>query len=320
MGAAAHPIAPPRTRIFMDKLSSIKAFCAVVREGGFSAAARALGVSTAMISKHIKRLEDELGARLLNRSTRQSALTEAGDEYYRRCQQILAQLDELELSVRTLSDEVRGTLKISAPATFGTLYLVPAIARYKARNPQVQINLRLSPQMPDILEGGFDLAIYAGNARLDNSSLIARPLGSFRMSVCAARAYLDRHGTPAHPQELVRHNCLIYHDEVSHDEWVFKGAGSEIAVHVKGDLHANQGNALRVAAVAGLGIVRLPNYLLQEDVRARRLKEILTEYRSPPRAVYARHHQRRHVPAKVRTFIDFLAERFAADHDITEAA
>ncbi|MCC7413704.1 MAG: LysR family transcriptional regulator [Gammaproteobacteria bacterium] len=303
----------------MDKLASIKAFCAVVRDGSFSAAARSLGVSTAMVSKHIKRLEDELGARLLNRSTRHNALTEAGDEYFRRCQQLLAQLEELEFNVRTLSDEVRGTLKISAPATFGTLFLMPAILQYKQRHPHVQINLRLSPQMPDILEGGFDLAIYAGNAKLDNSSLLARRLGSFRLAVCASKTYLDEHGTPTHPQELVRHNCLIYHDEVAHDEWIFKGAGTEIAVHVQGDLHANQGNALRVAAVGGLGIVRLPNYLLQDDVRARRLKEILSEYRSPPRAVYALHHQRRHVPAKVRTFIDFLAERFEADHDIAEA-
>lgn len=303
----------------MDKLASIRAFCTVVRQSSFSAAARELGVSTAMVSKQIRRLEDELGARLLNRSTRQVCLTEAGTDYFRRCGQLLAQLEDMERSVRTLSEEVCGTLKLSAPSTFGTLYLVPAILDYKRRHPQVAVNLRLSPQVPDLLEGGFDLAIYAGNARLDDTSLLARRLGSFRMIVCASHDYLERHGEPVQPQDLARHNCLIFHTEVAHDDWLFRTDGSEIAVHVAGDLHSNQGNALRIAALGGLGIVRLPSYLVQEDLAAGRLREILCAFHSPPRAVYALHHQRRHVPAKVRTFIDFLAERFAAADDLAEA-
>jgi DNA-binding transcriptional LysR family regulator len=304
----------------MDKLATIRAFCSVAREGNFSAAAHELGVSTAMISKHIKQLEDELGARLLHRSTRQSHLTEAGAEYYQRCQQLLAHIEEMDASVKTLSDEVRGTLKLSAPPTFGGLFLIPAIVAYKERHPHVTIHLRMMPKVPDLVEGGFDLAIYAGHAQLANSNLVARKLGSFRMIVCASKDYLQRRGTPDYPQDLARHNCLIYHDEVAYDDWTFSATQSEVSVHVAGDLHSNQGNALRVAAVGGLGVVRLPNYLVGDDIRAGRLVEILAAYQSPPRAVFALYHQRRHVPAKVRTFIDFLAERFVAGHGFSDAA
>lgn len=298
----------------MDRFSSIKTFCTVAREGSFSSASRELGVSPAMVSKHIKRLEDDLTVRLLNRSTRHCSLTEAGAEYFDRCQRVLAYLEEADANVKNLSGEVRGTLKISAPATFGTLYLTPAIIAYKKRHPNLAFNLRMAPQMPDLLEGGFDLAIHAGGTRLDDSDLVARKIGSFRMVVCAAPAYLDEHGRPQHPSDLQRHNCLVFHNEMATDNWIFRSAENETAVKVEGDLHANQGAALRLAAEHGLGIVRLPDYLVQEQITAGRLAEILSDYESPPRAVHVMYPHRRLMPAKVRSFVDFLANRFETGH------
>lgn len=297
----------------MDKLTGIRVFCAVARDGSFSRAAREMALSPAMVSKHIKRLEDELGVRLLNRSTRRSKLTEAGTEYFTRCEQILAQLEETELDVKSLSGEIRGTLKISAPSTFGTLYLIPVIVAFKKLYPKIQINLHLSPRMPDLLEGGFDLAIHAGSTQLTDSSLIARRLGSFRMIVCASAAYLKMRGIPEHPEDLTRHNCLVYQSETARDDWIFHRAGSEITVRVSGDLHCNTGNALRMAAREDLGIVRLPSYLLEADLRRGTLQEILPDFHSPPRAVFALYPHRRHVPAKVRGFLDLLSERFRAE-------
>ena len=298
----------------MDKFSSIKTFCAVARQGSFSGASRELGVSPAMVSKQIKRLEDDLAVRLLNRSTRHCSLTEAGAEYFDRCQRVLSYLDEADANARNLSGEIRGTLKISAPATFGTLYLTPAIIAYKKRHPNLAFNLRVAPQMPDLLEGGFDLAIHAGGTRLDDSDLVARKIGSFRLTVCAAASYLDDHGWPRHPTDLGRHNCLVFHNEMATDNWVFRNDESEIAVRVDGDFHANQGAALRLAAEHGLGVVRLPDYLVVEQIAAGRLVEILSEYESPPRAVYVIYPHRRLMPAKVRSFVDFLANRFEPGH------
>ena len=304
----------------MDKFTSIRTFCSVAKQGSFSAASRELGVSTAMVSKQIKRLEDELSARLLNRSTRHCSLTEAGAEYYDRCQRVLTYIEDADASVKNLSHEIRGTLKISAPATFGTRYLVPAIVAYKNEYPKIAFDLRLAPQMPDLLEGGFDIAIHAGGTRLDDSDLVARKLGSFRLAICASQEYLDVHGTPRHPSELSRHNCMIFYNDMATDTWSFRADENELSVAVDGDLRSNQGAALRLAAMRGMGIARLPNYLVHEDFENKRLVEILTEYRSPPRAVHVMYPQRRLMPAKVRSFIDFLADRFETGHGFTSDA
>lgn len=298
----------------MDKFTSIRTFCAVAKQGSFSAASREIGVSTAMVSKQIKRLEDELSVRLLNRSTRHCSLTEAGAEYYDRCQRVLTYIEDADASVKNLSHEIRGKLKISAPATFGTRYLVPAIIAYKKMYPKIAFDLRLAPQMPDLLEGGFDIAIQAGGTRLDDSDLVARKLGSFRLAICASREYLDLHGTPRHPNELTRHNCMIFYNDMATDTWSFRDDENELSVNVEGDLHSNQGAALRFAAIEGMGIARLPNYLVHKDFADGRLVEILSDYRSPPRAVHVMYPQRRLMPAKVRSFIDFLAERFETGH------
>lgn len=304
----------------MDKFASIRTFCAVAKQGSFSAASREIGVSTAMVSKQIKRLEDDLSVRLLNRSTRHCSLTEAGAEYFDRCERVITYMEDADASVKNLSHEIRGTLKISAPATFGTRYLIPAIVAYKEIYPKIAFDLRMAPQMPDLLEGGFDIAIQAGGTRLDDSDLVARKLGSFRLALCASQEYLDLNGIPRHPNELSRHNCMIFFNDMATDTWAFRGDENELTVSVEGDLRSNQGAALRLAAIEGMGIARLPNYLVHTDFENGRLVEILSEYRSPPRAVHVMYPQRRLMPAKVRSFIDFLAERFETGHGFSAGA
>lgn len=272
-----------------------------------------------MVSRYIKQLEDALGVQLVQRSSRQSRLTEAGEDYYQRCRAILQQLEEADNSVRTLSDEVRGTLKISAPSTLGTLFLVPAVVAYKRAYPAVTVHLRLLPQVPDMLEGGFDLTIRAGDAKLDDSNLVARRLGQFSLKVCASPGYLVTRSEPQQPRDLGKHNCLVYFSEVAHDDWVFTEGTEELHVQVSGDLYSNQGNALRIAALQDLGVVRLPDYLVDADIVNGRLREILTEYSLPPRAVFALYPRRQYLPAKVRTFLDFLANHFAHQGHVGDA-
>jgi DNA-binding transcriptional LysR family regulator len=175
---------------------------------------------------------------------------------------------------------------------------VPAILAFKTRYPNMAFNLRLAPQMPDLLEGGFDLALHADGTRLNDSEVVARRLGSFRLAIAACPRYLDTHGRPCHPQDLQRHNCLFFHNETVTDTWVFRLDDNEVTVKVGGDLHSNQGAALRLAAINDLGMVRL------------------TEYRSMPRAVPAIYPQRTLMPDKPRSFVDFLAERFRREQDL----
>jgi DNA-binding transcriptional LysR family regulator len=193
---------------------------------------------------------------------------------------------------------------------------VPAILAFKTRYPNMAFNLRLAPQMPDLLEGGFDLALHADGTRLNDSEVVARRLGSFRLAIAACPRYLDTHGRPCHPQDLQRHNCLFFHNETVTDTWVFRLDDNEVTVKVGGDLHSNQGAALRLAAINDLGMVRLPDYLQRETIRTGRLVEVLTEYRSMPRAVPAIYPQRTLMPDKPRSFVDFLAERFRREQDL----
>ncbi len=297
----------------MDKLASMRVFCSVSAEGGFAAASRRLGMSTAMVSKHVRRLEDDLGVRLLDRGTRHCVLTEAGEVYLARCRQLLQLLADSETELTSLSNEVCGTLRMGAPHSFGTIYLARVASTFQQLHPQLHIDLRLSPLTPDLVEGGFDLAIHAGEAELADSQLIARRLGSFHMVVCASPGYLKEHGSPLAPEQLADHNCLVFDSESAYDRWEFSGHGREVSVQVSGNLHCNQGNALRMAALADAGIVRLPSYMVVDDLRARRLLAVMPGYASAERAIHAIYPHRRHQPAKVAKFIEFLADRLQRD-------
>lgn len=292
----------------MDKLTSMQAFLQVVRLGSFSAAAAEMGLSKAMISRHISQLENELDVQLINRTTRHLSLTEVGIAYRDRAREILNEIEETELAVSTLSSEPRGTLRIMAPTSFGSFHLARAFADYRRIYRRVNIDLQLTERMPDIVEEGLDMAIHIGP--LEDSSLVAQRLAEVRSVVCASPEYLETYGIPRTPEELLNHNCLIYSSRQPADQWQFQSDGKVFRMNITGDVHSNVGDALRIAAIQGCGLAQLPMYMVGLDIMAGRLRAVLEDYAPPARPVYAVYLHRRHLSAKVRTFVDFLAKRF----------
>lgn len=291
-----------------DRLLALSVFTRIVESGSFTAAADQLGMSRAAVSKHLMALEDRLGARLLNRTTRRCSLTEAGQAFYERGRQILGDLDEAEREAGQTGMRPRGLLKVNAPMTFGTMHLAPAVPGYLEAWPEVSIDMTLNDRVVDLLEEGFDIAVRIG--RLADSSLVARRLAPCRMVTCAAPAYLDRHGRPGSPQELAQHDCLGYAYASNRETWEFNGADGPVTVRVRGRLRANNGEALVAAATAGLGIVMTPTFMASAELADGRLVTLLEDWPPPERGIYAVWPHGRHLSAKVRTFVDFLAARF----------
>lgn len=292
----------------MDRLAATEAFVRVAERGGFTAAAEALGISRAMVSKHVQDLEQHLGARLLNRTTRRISLTEAGRIYLERGAQLLADLAETEEAVGALHTEPRGRLRVNAPMSFGALHLGEAIAGYLEAHQAVTIELTLNDRVVDLVEEGYDVAIRI--AALNDSSLIARRLAPSRMVVCASPGYLARHGRPEAPQDLGGHNCLEYSYGANRGEWQFERPDGAVSVRVGGRMRANNGDALRAAALCGCGVVLIPTFIVGDDLRDRRLTPLLCDYRIPDASIYAVYPPGRQLSAKVRSFIDFLLPRF----------
>lgn len=290
----------------MDNLSAMAVFAKVVQAGGFSAAARRLRLSKAAVSKRVAGLEDRLGARLLNRTTRRLALTEEGAAFYERAVRILAEVDEAEGAVSRLGAEPRGTLRVSAPMSFAILHLADALPAFMAKHPGLAVDIALNDRLVDLVEEGFDVAIRI--ARLPDSSLVARKLAPTRSLVAARPDYWRRHGKPRHPRELEGHNCLRYSYQITQDEWRFKDG---VAIAVAGTFIANNGDVLRSAALAGLGVARLPSFIVGDDVRSGRLEPALEDFEEGELSIYAVYPHRRHLSARVRAFVDFLAGRFA---------
>jgi len=292
----------------MDKLTSMKVFARVAKSGSFAGAAKELGISRAMATKHVMFLENSLGVRLLNRTTRKISLTEAGTAYLERCQQILEDIEETELSVTQLHTEPQGLLRISTPPFFGTFHLAPTIAAYLEQYPKVRVDLVVRGGLVDVVAEGLDLAIRLGEQ--PDSSLIARRLASSPRVVCGAPAYFDKHGVPENPQDLRQHNCLVNWGFEPHDYWRFTDPdGETITVRVSGNFQANTADPLRLAAIHGLGLVVLPTYIVGQDLSKNRLVTVLEDYGLPSMDIFAVYPHRRHLSAKVRTFLDFLAER-----------
>lgn len=293
----------------MDKLTSMLVFTKVAKAGSFASAAKELGLSRAMATKHVMQLENGLGIRLLNRTTRNLSLTEVGMVYLERCLQILDEMEEMEIAVTRLQTEPRGTLKVNATPFFGAYHLAPAIAAYMEAFPEVNVELVLQAGYIDLIEEGFDLAIHLDEMR--DSSLIARKLGSSQRIVCGSPQYLKKHGIPKTPDDLRKHNCLTNSSLPPRDQWQFSIPGGETTVvKVTGNMEANVADALRMAAINGLGLVLLPTYMVGQDIRKGRLSPVLTDYVPPPLEIHAVYPHRKHLSAKVRTFVDFLSERF----------
>lgn len=296
----------------MDRLVGMAVFAKVVEGSSFASAARHFGLSPAMVSKHIQALEERLGARLLYRTTRRVSATEVGQDYYVRTLRILAELAEADRAAGDLQTAPRGRLKVSASVAFGTRYVASAISDYMEAYPNVSIELWLDDRHVDLLEEGVDLAIRTGPEA--DSSLIARRLLSAHMVLCASPGYLAQHGTPAAPDDLAQHNCLIQRDGATQSEWHFISSdGGAETVQVSGRLQANNSDVLKALALAGGGILLQPGFIVSDDVRAGRLIALLPAYRPADMPIHAVYPHSRHMPAKVRTFVDFLAARFGRE-------
>lgn len=292
----------------MDRVTSLVVFAQVVESSGFSAAARRLGLSTSAVSKHVAQLEARLGAQLLHRTTRRLSLTEVGRGFYEHCVRIVRELEEAELAVNRAHTEPQGVLKVNAPMSFGQLCLAPAMARFLDRHPKIRIDLALDDRRVDPVEGGFDVTIRI--AALGDSSLVARRLAPNRVVVCGSHAYLTRHGIPRRPDDLRSHNCLLYAYLSSRDAWHFVGAEREEWVTVGGTLRANNGDVLREAALAGVGLVQMPSFIVGPDLARGALRAVLESYEDRTLSVWALYPPTRHLAPKVRAFIDFLARSF----------
>ena len=296
------------THLSLDTLVGMAVFARVVDDGGFSAAARRLGLSKSAVSKQVAALEDRLGARLLNRTTRRMSLTEAGSALIERCRRVLAEAEAAEDAVGMLQGAPAGVLRVAAPMTFGTMHLAPAIPDFLERHPGVSIDLSLNDRMIDLVEEGFDVAVRI--ARLADSSLMARKLAPMRRIMAASPDYLARRGVPARLADLAGHDCLSYSYIATGDEWSFTGPDGEQSVRPSGRLRANNGEVLRAAALAGTGIATMPTFIAGPDLAAGRLVRVLPDYDNCSGAIYAVWPSDRHPSPKLRAFVDFLAERF----------
>ncbi len=294
----------------MDRLQAMTVFAKVVEQGSFARAAERLSISSSACSRQVAELEAHLETRLLNRTTRRLSLTEGGQGFYERCVQLLADLEEAEQAAAQNAARPRGTLRVTTSINFGVRHVSPAIGAFLAKYPEVTFDVSLSDRIVDLVEEGYDLAIRIGSAGGD--TLVARRLGESRMVACASSAYLKAHGAPKTPEDLARHSCLTYEYMPVRNVWTFRGKdGREHAVRVSGPLHSNNGDLLAAAAVAGVGIAYEPEFILGPDLKAGRLVPILGSYTSPLGPIYAVYPSRRYLSAKVRAFVDFLAQRFA---------
>lgn len=302
----------------MDRLQAMLAFRAVTDTGSFSAAARQLGRSKAVVSKLVAELEAHLGARLLNRTTRRVSLTEVGRSYHARCVQLLADLDELEGIARDAQAVPRGNLRLAGPHTFGELFLVPALHAFGTQYPAIGIDLTLTDRFVDLVEDRYDLAIRI--ADLPDSALVARRLADMRLIVCAAPDYLARHGVPRQPADLTRHACLVDTNLRQPGVWPFEVEGQRTSVRVSGRYAVNSARAACDLAVAGDGIALAPDFVADVHLAAGRLQPLLTEFATAPRGIWAVYPHRRHLALRLRVLIDFLVARFGPQQRASSAS
>lgn len=290
----------------MTNLGDLEVFVRVIAAGSMSTAARDLGLSPAVVSKRIKRLEDKLGTRLLQRTTRQISLTEAGQGFHERVLTVLGGLEEAEAFASGRSSEVNGTLKISASTSFGRMHVAPHLKPFMEAHPDLAIHLVLSDEFTDIVGGGFDLAIRI--AELNDSSLVARRLAPVRRVLCASPDYLADHGTPATLDDLKKHRCLPAHN---HESWRLEGPNGPVTLRPEGMLITNSSEVIREAVIAGLGIALRSTWDVGAELKSGKLVQVLPQYESSRNvALSAVYPSRQFLPAKVRLFIDYLAELY----------
>jgi DNA-binding transcriptional LysR family regulator len=296
----------------MDRFTAMQAFVHVVEAGSFVRAAEKLGASTSSMSRQIAELEAHLGALLLNRTTRKLSLTETGQAYYERCVQLLADIDEAEAVAGAAASKPSGRLKLTCPYNLLAQPIGPALAAFNRRFPQVGFDVTVADRAIDLVEEGFDLAVRIGAP--GGERLVARRLGATQLVACAAPAYLEAHGAPQSPADMAQHRVLTYAYVSSPFQWrLVDGDGRAHEVRVGGPLHANSGELLVAAALAGMGIVFEPDFVVGPYLARAQLRRVLNGFAGPKLDVWAVYPSRRHLSAKVRAFVDYLAEVFAAD-------
>ena len=293
----------------MDRFADIEALVAVIESGTFSAAGERLGLAKSVVSRRVSQLERRLGSRLLHRTTRRLSLTDAGRNFYQRAVQVLADLDEAEQAVSTASTALRGALKVAAPLSFGLAHLSGALTDFLDQHPAIELNLDLNDRNINLVEEGFDLAIRIGE--LQDSTLVARRLGTSRMVTCASRAYLERHGEPLNPNDLQRHTGLQYSNISYKQHWQFVTRdGNTLQAQPQIRIRANNGEALACAAAAGMGITTGPTFILGRYLKEGKLQRILSDYRRPSIGIFAVTPPGRLLPQRVQLLIEFLSRRF----------
>ena len=293
----------------MDRLTSLTVFGRVVECGGFSAAARRLNMSVTMVGNHVQSLEDRLGVRLLNRTTRKVSLTETGKYYYERSSQILSDLEEADRAAGALSTMPRGTLKIYTSSAI-VRFLLPVIDEFMKQYPAISLDFDVGERSIDMIEEGYDLMIRTLPA--PDSTLVARKLAPWRHMLVCSSEYRDTHAMPKVPADLVEHNCLQYTYYPYGDEWRFENAnGDSVGVKIAGNVVSNSAETLRFLLASGQGIFLAPSFIVFDEVAAGRLVRIMPDYRAVEFTISAIYPNRSHLPTKVRLFIDLLAERFA---------
>lgn len=292
----------------VQDLNDMLIFARVVDARGFSEAARRMGTSKSRISKAVTRLEQSLGARLLNRSTRGLSVTEIGGAFYEHCVRIADEAAQAAELASRLQSEPRGVLKVTAPISFGRLHVAPALAEYLSRHPKLAIDMTVTDRLVDLVDEGYDVAIRI--AREPSPHLVARELAPVRRVICATPGYFERFGVPATPRDLQAHNCLHYTAFSAQGEWRLQGPQGETIVRIKGSLRIDDDDTLAQAVLGGLGIALLPTFIIGGELQAGRLQAVLEDHVPLERRVYAVHLPNRHLPAKVRALIDLLRARF----------
>ena len=302
---------PPVDEWPLDRFTNLLLFTRIVESGSLSAAAREAGLSQPTVSKQLAELEARLGAQLLQRTTRQSSLTEAGSAFYLRAKRILTELAEAETDAADLHGSPRGTLRVGAPVAFGRLHIMPTLPTFLRRYPGLVLDLAMSDRFTDLVEDGVDVVVRIG--KLSDMSLIARHVGRSARVPVAAPAYLAARGEPQTPNDLLQHDCLVYTLLATGNEWHFDGPSGMEVVRVQGPFRANNADAVRQAALAGLGIAVVPSWLIADDVAAGTLRSLMPNWTPTSVDVSVLYAPAPRVASKVRVFVDHIVDAFRAN-------
>jgi DNA-binding transcriptional LysR family regulator len=296
----------------MDRIDTMRAFAAVISEGSFKGGAERLQLSPALISKYVSHLGNRISVRLINRTTRSLSITEAGKVYYHRCLQLLDEFEELDAAVQDSSGQPKGNIRITAPRTFGEMFLSAAISDFLKKYPDVSVHMDLKDRYVDIVDEGFDLAVRIG--ALEDSSLFARKIGETEIVICASPDYLARAGAPQIPTELTGFDCIVDTNLRHPSVWPFMDDGKPVQVKVRARMQVNSALASRQAALSGAGIALIPSFAIGADLSEGRLTKLLEDFQVPSIGIYTLYPHNRHLASKIRVFVDFLAKRVGGKH------